>query len=151
MLVPKNSHASTHNSQLLLLRARAIVPIRQPPIRDGAVLITRNRVAAVGPWRELAKAVCAKTIELGDLILLPGLVNAHCHLDYTHMAGQFLPPRVFTDWLKPITSAKAVWSQAEYARSWRHGAEMVTGIGTTTVADMEGVPELLAGIRRATP
>ena len=71
MLVPKNSHASTHNSQLLLLRARAIVPIRQPPIRDGAVLITRNRVAAVGPWRELAKAVCAKTIELGDLILLP--------------------------------------------------------------------------------
>src|SRR5215831_8986224 len=148
-----SSHAgsSTRNSQTLLLRARAVVPVLQPPIHDGAVMISRNRVVAVGRWRDLASVSCEQTIDLGEVILLPGLVNAHCHLDYTHMAGQFLAPRVFTDWLKLIVSAKAVWSQAEYAQSWRDGAEMLARTGTTTVADVEAVPELLPEAWNATP
>src|SRR5437867_1070431 len=144
------NQSSTPKTQLLL-RARLVMPISQPPIMNGGVVVRGEQIIAVGNWREISSGFDGEVHDLGDVLLLPGLVNAHCHLDYTHMAGQFPPPRVFTDWIKLITSAKAVWSQAEYARSWRHGAEMVTGIGTTTVADMEGVPELLAGIRRATP
>ena len=88
---------------------------------------------------------------MGERVLMPGLVNAHCHLDYTDMAGQFLPPKVFTDWLKLITVAKAEWSYPEYAASWLKGARMLLRTGTTTVADIEAVPELLPEVRRATP
>ena len=82
---------------------------------------------------------------------MPGLVNAHCHLDYTDMAGQFAPPKMFSDWLKLITEAKAGWGYADYAESWLKGARMLVHTGTTTVADIEAVPELLPEVRRATP
>jgi cytosine/adenosine deaminase-related metal-dependent hydrolase len=82
---------------------------------------------------------------------MPGLINAHCHLDYTDMAGQFPPPKVFSDWLKGITEAKAGWDYADYAKSWANGARMLARTGTTTVADIEAVPQLLPKMWGATP
>ncbi|HSA08839.1 MAG TPA: amidohydrolase family protein [Candidatus Paceibacterota bacterium] len=110
-----------------------------------------RRIAAVGRWRELSAQRLAATLDLGDTALMPGLVNAHCHLDYTDMAGQFPPPKVFSDWLKLITEAKAGWSRADYAKSWRKGARMLLRTGTTTVADIEAVPQLLPAVWKATP
>src|SRR5215471_8583758 len=123
--------------QKLLLRARAVLPVTAPPIFNGAILISGNRIAEVGRWSDLAKAECDETIDLGEAIALPGLVNAHCHLDYTDMAGQFPPPKIFSDWLKLITTAKSHWSKSDYATSWMNGAQMLLRTGTTTVADIE--------------
>jgi cytosine/adenosine deaminase-related metal-dependent hydrolase len=93
----------------------------------------------------------SKKIDLGEVVLIPGLVNAHCHLDYTLMAGQFPPPRVFTDWLKVITDTKADWSYSDYAESWAKGAQMLLRSGTTTVGDVEAVPQLLPKMWESTP
>ena len=134
-----------------LLRARLVLPVSTPPIPDGAVLISGRRVAAVGRWRDLSQHSPRPTLDLGDAILMPGLVDAHCHLDYTDMAGQLLPPKVFSDWLKVITATKAGWSYSDFARSWLHGAHMLVRTGTTTVADIEAVPQLLPEVWRATP
>ncbi len=90
-------------------------------------------------------------VDLGETILMPGLVNAHCHLDYTDMAGQFPPPKVFSDWLKVITATKAGWTFSDYAQSWIRGAEMLVRTGTTTVGDIEAVPQLLPDVWGATP
>src|SRR5260370_31083553 len=81
----------------LLLRARAVPPVSSPPISNGAILISGNRIAEIGRWRDLAKAERDETIDLGEAIALPGLVNAHCHLDYTDMAGPFPPPQNLGD------------------------------------------------------
>ncbi len=67
------------------------------------------------------------------------------------MAGQFPPPKVFADWLKLITEAKAGWGYSDYAESWLNGARMLVRTGTTTVADIEAVPQLLPKVWRATP
>ncbi len=134
-----------------VLRARVVAPLSQPPIHDGAVSIFGNHIAAVGRSRDLCRSSHASVHDLGEVILLPGLVNAHCHLDYTHMAGQFPPPRLFTDWLKLITSTKAGWTLADYAASWAAGARMLFRTGTTTVADIEAVPALLPRVWNATP
>ena len=135
----------------LLLRARLVVPVSQPPIRDGVVLVAGRRIAAVGRWRALSRRGAGPTLDLGDALLMPGLVNAHCHLDYTDMAGQLLAPKVFTDWLKVITVTKAGWSYSDYAQSWLRGAHMLARTGTTTVADIEALPELLPEVWEATP
>jgi cytosine/adenosine deaminase-related metal-dependent hydrolase len=134
----------------VILRARVVVPVRQAPIPDGAVFIRRNRIAAVGRWRDLSTGRRG-VIDLGEAALLPGLVNAHCHLDYTDMAGLFPPPKVFTDWLKLMNATKAEWSQSDYSESWRHGAQMLLGTGTTTVGDIEAVPDLLPALWQTTP
>jgi cytosine/adenosine deaminase-related metal-dependent hydrolase len=67
------------------------------------------------------------------------------------MAGQLAPPKLFTDWLKLITTAKADWSYSDYAESWVNGARMLVRTGTTTVADIEAVLELLPEVWEATP
>ncbi len=90
-------------------------------------------------------------LDLGEVILLPGLVNAHCHLDYTNMAGELLPPKSFTDWIKLITAAKGGWTYSDFAQSWFNGARMLLRNGVTTVADFENVPELLPEVWSATP
>ena len=101
--------------------------------------------------KELRSNFSRKVADLGEAVLMPGLVNAHCHLDYTHMAGQFTPPRHFSDWLKLITSTKAGWNVSEYKASWLTGARMLLQSGTTTVGDIEAVPELLPAVWEATP
>jgi cytosine/adenosine deaminase-related metal-dependent hydrolase len=145
-----NPQLSTINSQLLL-RARVVLPVSQAPIREGAVLVSGQRIAAVGRWRDLSAHSRAKRVDLGGAVLMPGLVNAHCHLDYTDMAGQFAPPKVFADWLKLITETKAGWDYSDYATSWSNGARMLVRTGTTSVADIEAVPELLPEVWKGTP
>jgi cytosine/adenosine deaminase-related metal-dependent hydrolase len=133
----------------MLLRARIVLPISAPPIADGVVLISENRVAAVGPWHDFSDAAGPVT-DLGSVILLPGLVNAHCHLDYTDMAGQ-PAPRQFGDWIKGLLARKAAASYADYAQAWLRGAAMLVRTGVTTVADIEAVPELLPDVWSSTP
>ena len=135
----------------MILRARVVLPLTSPPIKDGAVLIYGNRVARVGRWKDLAGDDRDEVFDLGNTVLLPGLINAHCHLDYTDMAGQFPPQKSFTDWIKLITTAKSEWNYSEFAESWLNGARMLTRTGTTTVADFEAVPELLPEVWQATP
>ena len=135
----------------MILRARTILPVSQPPIENGAVVISGNRIRAAGAWTELRSMAGEKVLDLGEVILLPGLVNAHCHLDYTDMAGALPPPKNFTDWIPLITAAKSAWSYSEYAHSWLHGAHMLLRTGTTTVADIEAMPDLLPEVWDATP
>lgn len=135
----------------MILRARVVLSLTRPPIQDGAVLIYGNRVARVGRWKDLSGDTRDEVFDLGDTVLLPGLVNAHCHLDYTDMAGQFPPQKSFTDWIKLITTAKSEWNYSEFAESWLNGARMLVRTGTTTVADFEAVPELLPEVWNATP
>ena len=82
---------------------------------------------------------------------MPGLINAHCHLDYTHMAGLFPPRKSFCDWIKLITTEKGLWTRSDFVKSWIEGADMLVHSGTTTVADIEALPELLPEVWNATP
>lgn len=135
----------------MILRARLVLPICRPPIENGAVALAGDRIVAVGSWPEVAAQAGGPVHDLGEQVLLPGLVNAHCHLDYTDMAGLIPPPRHFTDWIKSITALKAGWSYSEFAASWLAGARMLLRSGTTTVGDVEAVPELLPELWDATP
>src|SRR5689334_2074020 len=130
----------------MILRARAILPLSGPLILNGAVVVVGNRIKSVGRWQDVRSSTSRKVVDLGDSVLLPGLVNAHCHLDYTHMAGEFAPPKRFIDWLKVITSTKAGWNISEYRASWLSGARMLLDTGTTTVGDIEAVPQLLPDV-----
>lgn len=134
-----------------LLRARVLLPISHEPIENGAVLIAGAKILKVGRWKDLKDEPRSDCTDLGEVLLLPGLVNAHCHLDYTHMAGQLPPPKRFTDWLKQITELKAGWDKTDYANSWLAGARMLLESGTTTAADIEAVPGLLPKMWDSTP
>ena len=135
----------------MLLRARTVLPVVTPPIEDGAVAIRDDRIVAVGPWRELSRDWSGPVEDLGEVTVLPGLINAHCHLDYSDMAGQLRPGLNFADWVKAITMLKGTWTPEDYRRSWLNGAKQLLESGTTSVVDIEAVPELLPDVLAATP
>ncbi len=135
----------------MLVRSRVVLPVTAPPLEDGAVWLSGGRVRQVGRWRDLRREVGGRALDAGESVLFPGLVNAHCHLDYTGLAGCLPPPRSFAGWIKSILSAKAGWGFSEFAASWLDGARQLLSTGTTTVANIESVPEMLADVRDATP
>jgi cytosine/adenosine deaminase-related metal-dependent hydrolase len=135
----------------MLLRGRILLPITAPPVEDGAVLISGERILEAGPWSELRARTDEPAVDLGDVAIFPGLINAHCHLDYTHFAGCLPPPRTFTDWIQGVLGLKAQWGYSEYAASWLTGARQLLAAGCTTVCDIEAVPELLPDSWTSTP
>jgi cytosine/adenosine deaminase-related metal-dependent hydrolase len=135
----------------MLLRSRLVLPITAPPIENGAVAISGEWIVVVGKWNDLQHGAHGEVVDLGDSILLPGFINAHCHLDYTDMAGLLPRPKVFSDWIKSIVELKAEWSYTDFALSWLNGARMLLESGVTTVVDFEAVPELLPEVWDSTP
>jgi cytosine/adenosine deaminase-related metal-dependent hydrolase len=92
---------------MLALRARWLVPIDRPPIEDGVVTIDGGRIVAVG---ENTSGQSPR--DLGDVALLPGLVNAHTHLEFSLLnkpLGQ--PGMPFVGWLSEVVASRAVTQQ----------------------------------------
>jgi cytosine/adenosine deaminase-related metal-dependent hydrolase len=87
---------------MIRYRARWVVPITSPPLADGVVAVQGERIAFVGPR---AEAPAGEDVDLGNAILMPGLVNAHCHLELTAMRG-FLEELDFGDWILRLATAK---------------------------------------------
>jgi aminodeoxyfutalosine deaminase len=118
------------------------------PIADGAVWAEDGVIRAVGPTREVESAAGAIARNLGDAIVLPGLVNGHCHLELTMLAGIVAPTRPFAGWLTHIIAEKLSRPADWFAISARRGADRLLRTGTTTVGDIvsvDGVDEALAG------
>tara|TARA_B100001971_G_scaffold175509_1_gene169163 strand:+ start:60 stop:1280 length:1221 start_codon:yes stop_codon:yes gene_type:complete len=131
----------------MLLRARIVLPVSRPPIFDGAVRVEHGCVAEVGKWSDL----CGDAEDLGDVILMPGLVNAHCHLDYTSLAGRIPAPETFNEWISSIMRHKKGMDDRDWCESWLKGAKQSLQSGTTTVGNIETRPDLLATLWPKTP
>lgn len=71
---------------MIRYHARWLVPVSEPPIEYGTVVVDGPRIAYVGPR---AAAPAGRDHDLGEVVLLPGLVNAHCRLELTALRGSF--------------------------------------------------------------
>ena len=130
----------------MILRARVVVTMDGPPIENGAVAVSGNRIVDVGTFAEVAKRNTEEVVDLGEQALLPGLINAHCHLDYTCLRGKIQRQQSFTDWIRAINAAKAELTPAVYLNSIAAGFAEARRFGTTAVVNFEAFPELIARI-----
>src|ERR1043166_7004368 len=92
----------------MIVRAKVVVTMDGPPIEDGAVAISGEKILDVGKYLEVTKRHSTQEIvDLGEQALLPGLINAHCHLDYTYLRGKIPRQKTFTDWIRAINAETA--------------------------------------------
>jgi cytosine/adenosine deaminase-related metal-dependent hydrolase len=84
---------------------------------------------------------------LGEQILMPGLINGHCHLDYTMLRGTIAPQRSFSHWIREINAEKAKLTDQDYIESINAGFAEARRFGTTTILNLTAFPKLIAAIR----
>jgi cytosine/adenosine deaminase-related metal-dependent hydrolase len=130
----------------MIFRARAVVTMDGAPIENGAVATDGDRVLEVGVFAEVHARNSGEVVDLGERALLPGLINAHCHLDYTRLRGGIPRPRSFTDWIRVINAEKAKLSSDDYVASIIEGFAEAKRFGTTTLLNLTAFPDLIARI-----
>jgi cytosine/adenosine deaminase-related metal-dependent hydrolase len=127
----------------MIVRARTVVTMDGPPIENGAVAIEDNRIVAVGTMPDLHWVTDGPVIDLGEQVLLPGLINAHCHLDYTMMRQAISAPKSFTAWVQRINALKRSLDDDDYLAAVQRGFTELRKWGTTSVCNIEAFPELM--------
>jgi aminodeoxyfutalosine deaminase len=142
--MPKSSESG------MIVRARSVVTLDGPPIKNGAVAVSGDRIVGVGKFPEVSAVYSGpEIIDLGEQVLLPGLINAHCHLDYTCLRGKIPRQKSFTDWIRAINAQKSKLSSHDYVASIEEGWAEAKRFGTTTIANLTAFPELIPQLSKA--
>ena len=115
---------------LSIYAARRVLPVDAAPIENGEVVVENGLISAVRT-RQTPAAECR---DFGEAVLLPGLVNAHSHLEYTALRG-FLEDVPFFPWIRALTAAKASLTADDWLWSARLGAMECAASGITTLGD----------------
>lgn len=90
-------------------RAQWVVPVATPPIVHGAVVVEGDRVVAVDRSRAIpvrSPKDAGTVVDLGRVAILPGLVNAHTHLELSWLKGRIPPVSSFPAWIRHVLSAR---------------------------------------------
>jgi 5-methylthioadenosine/S-adenosylhomocysteine deaminase len=112
-----------------------VLPVEGPPLARGAVLLdAAGRIGAVGPDDRVPAPPGVVHEELTGAVLLPGLVNAHTHLELTGLDGA-APDADFPAWIRRIIELKAARTPADFLAAARQGLRDCWATGVTTVAD----------------
>jgi cytosine/adenosine deaminase-related metal-dependent hydrolase len=115
------------------LTARWVFPVCGRPLPGGVVAIAGDRIVAVEPH-----GAAVPDLDLGDAAVLPGLVNAHTHLDLSGMRG-LAPPRLpLTDWLRQVITHRRSRSSEQVRADIHAGLAECIRTGTTLVGDISG-------------
>ncbi len=143
--MPNPPTAPRANANLALKSSRVWCPDRGL-INDAGIVINNGRISASGRWAE----DCLPALEphmavhdMGDATLLPGLVNAHTHLDYSSMRFAICRPKSFTGWVQKLNSIKRQLDPTMCLDAIRRGFEEALAFGTTAICTMEAFPELM--------
>jgi len=130
----------------MIIRARTVVTADRPPSENGAIAVCGNQIVEAGNFHEIKARYAGQVIDLGEQALLPGLINAHCHLDYTCLRGKIPPQKSFSDWIRAINTEKAQLSAHDYIASINEGFAEAKRFGTTTIANLTAFPKLIPHI-----
>jgi cytosine/adenosine deaminase-related metal-dependent hydrolase len=115
-----------------------VLPVSAQPIRNGAVVVSGDRIVWIGAAADLPAPWEASPVEYRAGVLMPGLVNAHTHLQYTHFdavgRGSYTS---FEDWSDAFG---LVYDDVTDPLTWREaaldGARQGIATGTTVFAEI---------------
>ncbi len=122
-----------------IFSARWVLPIAQPPIRDGWVAVTDGRITEVGAGRAPGESTKI------DGAILPGLVNAHTHLELSWMRDQVPPAPTMPQWVESLMALRRTVGHEPSApiiegiKEAREAGTALVGDITNTLAAYEGL------------
>jgi aminodeoxyfutalosine deaminase len=119
-------HTASNNHSL---RARFIYVEDGPPLENGVIEIVAGRIT------DLHFRPDSKTVDLGNVAIIPGLINAHTHLEFSDLSEPVSPAQPFTDWIRAVVSNRRNRTEPIQSVTARGLAESVQH-GSTTLGDI---------------
>ena len=102
------------------------------PITDAVIVVTGDRITAVGPSSKVSVPAGAKTVDLGSATLVPGFIDAHVHL-----VGRTLSdPGADEETVKDYESYGAILGVAHAQKTLLAGFTSVRNVGAPNFDDM---------------
>jgi cytosine/adenosine deaminase-related metal-dependent hydrolase len=118
-----------------LYRCEWLLPIAQPPIRDAWIRTEGERIVAFGPVTR--GDLTGDVIDLEDSAVLPGLVNAHTHLELSWMRGRIPHIDSFPEWIRSVIALRAAAPQPDVLeRAIASAIEEACRYGTALLGDI---------------
>jgi len=125
----------------VLIRAEAVVDGAGRWDIPGVVLVDGLKVLAAGSPQRIGTMSTARVIDLPRSVVMPGLVNAHAHLDLSHI-GPVAYHDDFTHWVDRVRGARAT-DGTSIAASVRFGAKLARMGGTAFIGDIAGARSIV--------
>ena len=93
---------------MVIISAPWIVPVDQPVIRDGSVVVADGRIIDIGKRDDIVQNYQQSSETRYSCVLMPGIVNAHMHLELSHLQNAIepLPNQKFTDWIDALIALR---------------------------------------------
>ena len=114
-----------------------IVPITAPPIRRGWVEVVDGVVAALGSDEPRPRRMPAGgAIHLDSKVILPGLVNAHTHLELSGLRGSVPPAQTMPAWARQVMAYQEGARTLEDEAALRAAVGELRRAGTALVGDV---------------
>lgn len=125
------------DSRPVLHRARLVVPISQPAIEDGAVVVAGGAILDVGPFQLLRRQwLGAPARDHDETVLLPALINAHAHLDLSGLAGQVKPQGSMAEWIRSLLALREKLGEDHLEEARALTLDSLPTFGTGIVGDI---------------
>lgn len=123
---------------MITYRADWVLPIADDPISNGSVTVEQGRIAAVGT------TTGGDVVDLGRAVIVPGLVNAHTHLELSYLHERIPPTRSFGEWVRIVMETRRQYpdpadprivepARAAIARARAFGTALVGDVSNTLV------------------
>ncbi len=124
-------------NQIQAYRAGKIMTMTpdRPVVTDGVLLAADGIIQEIAAYKEIKKEYCGPIQDLGPLIMAPGLINAHTHLELSHLKGQTITGRGFESWVESLIKLPLKGIDAQTLTRVR--ADLAAG-GTVCVGDVSG-------------
>jgi cytosine/adenosine deaminase-related metal-dependent hydrolase len=119
--------------------AKCLLPVSGPPLREGAaVAVDGETIVAVGPVKDVVAAAGENPVthDLGDAVLMPGLVNAHTHLELSWLADDRPPEGDFLAWLKGLLERREDEDAERVAVAAREALAFLESRGTVVIGEV---------------
>lgn len=108
---------------------------------DGKLVIEGNSIISMGP--DTSDSFEGDVIDLTDCFVMPGFVNAHCHLSLSALQNKVLKTEKFSDWVLSLIEQDNTLEEDERMKGIKQGVDTLIASGVTTLADYLGRPKLL--------
>lgn len=105
-------------------------PVDQPPIENGIIEMHDGRIVRLGSGPD------SDAEDLGKVAIIPGLVNAHTHLEFSDIARPLSPARPFVDWIRNVVAARRT-SSGSSQHAIARGLKECARAGSTLVGEIE--------------